>query len=43
MADRWVDEPVPCGDPEIAETHGGMAEPESDWGASLLRLPRLRL
>ena len=29
MADRWVDEPVPCGDPECAEA-GGMAEPESD-------------
>jgi len=29
VADRWVDEPVPCGDPECAET-GGMAEPESD-------------
>ena len=29
MADRWVDEPVPCLDPECAEA-GGMAEPESD-------------
>lgn len=29
MADRWVDEPVPCFDPECAEV-GGMAEPESD-------------
>ena len=29
MADRWVDEPVPCGDPECAAA-GGMAEPESD-------------
>lgn len=26
MADRWVDEPVPCGDPECT----GMAEPEAD-------------
>jgi hypothetical protein len=29
VTDRWVDEPVPCGDPECAET-GGRAEPESD-------------
>jgi hypothetical protein len=29
MPDRWVDEPVPCLDPECAEA-GGMAEPESD-------------
>ena len=28
--DRWVDEPVPCGDPECAEVYGSMAEPESD-------------
>jgi hypothetical protein len=29
VADRWVDEPVPCHDPECAED-GGVAEPESD-------------
>lgn len=29
MTQRWVDEPVPCLDPECAE-QGGMAEPESD-------------
>lgn len=29
MSGRWVDEPVPCLDPECAEA-GGMAEPESD-------------
>lgn len=29
MTERWVDEPVPCLDPECAES-GGMAEPESD-------------
>lgn len=29
MSDGWVDEPVPCHDPECAEA-GGMADPESD-------------
>jgi hypothetical protein len=29
MADRWVDEPVPCFDPECAED-GGMGFPEAD-------------
>ena len=31
MADRWVDEPVTCGDPECAEATGQKtAMPESD-------------
>jgi hypothetical protein len=29
VTDRWVDEPVPCGDPECAEK-GGLGFPEAD-------------